>query len=91
MEALLIYHEHNCPLPLPALAQLISNQNNMNTQTGRQNLFFHSASGASRLLQGYSVDQIICIIDRQEAEMSAGAGCIIDQPMANMVTEKTIG
>ena len=33
------------------------------------------------------MDLIICIIDKQGTEMSAGAGCIIDQPMPNMVIE----
>ena len=61
----------------------------MNTQTGTQ-FFYHSTIGASRLLQGCSAEHKICIIDKQEAEMSAGAGCIIDQPMPNMVIEKNI-
>ena len=62
----------------------------MNTQEHKI-CFFHSTIGASRLLQGCSVEQKICIIDKQEAEMSARAGCVIDQPMPNMVIDKNIG
>ena len=37
------------------------------------------------------MDQIICVIDRQEVEMFDGAGCSIDQPMPSVVVEKNTG